>query len=91
MSTEFTEEDVKAIFDSLNNPKYPWRTIEGISKETGIDSCIVRQVLNTNCDRVVKSAYPSKSGRELYTTRLKFKKSSTFLKKMIGALKSRVE
>ena len=82
---------MKSVFDSLDNPKHDWRTIEGISKEAGIDPCIVREVIRTECDRIIKSAYLSKSGRELYTTRLKFKKSSSILKKMIGAIKSRAE
>ncbi len=91
MGTEFTKEDVKDVFDKLDNPKYEWRTIEGISKEAGIDPHIVQKVLRAKGNKIIKSAYLSNSGEELYTTRRKFKKSSSFLKKMIGAVKSRAE
>ncbi len=91
MGTKFTKEDVKDVFDTLGNPKHDWRTIEGISKEAGIDPEIVRKVIRAKGNKIIKSAYLSESGRELYTTRLKFKKSSSFLKKMIGTVKSRAE
>ena len=91
MKNEFTKEDVKDVFDTLDNPKYEWRTIEGISKETGIDPQIVRKVIRAKGGKIIKSAYLSDSGRELYTTQHKFKRASSLVKKMIGAIKSRAE
>lgn len=91
MSKKLTEEDVKAIFDSLENPKYEQRTIEGISKETGIDQDKVQQTIKAHSDEVVKSAYMSKSEKSMYTTRSKFRREATILQKLFGAVKSRVE
>lgn len=91
MNEKLSEEDVKVIFDSLENPKYKWRTIDGISKETGIDQDKVKQAIKAHSDEIVKSAYMSESGKSLYTTRSKFRREASILNKLFGAVKSRVE
>ena len=91
MNKESPEETKKAIFKALVNPKYQWRTIEGISKETGIEPDIIQRVIRKYSDEVVKSALMSKSGKSLFTSRSKFRKEASILKKIHGAIKSRVE
>jgi hypothetical protein len=44
------------------------RTVEGISKETGLDESKVIQIIGVLSDRVVRSAVPDRKGRTLFTT-----------------------
>lgn len=91
MSKKFTKEQQDFVIKSLENPKYQWRTISGISKETGLSQDIIIEVISQNGDLVVKSSVPSKDGQELYTTRSHFRTSTPVLKKMIGAIKNRLD
>jgi len=40
----------RQVFQALDNPKWSWRTIDGIVQDTGLDPTIVRNVLRNHVD-----------------------------------------
>jgi len=55
------------VVRALENPKWDWRTIDGISEETGIDPHQVALILTflPNIVDIVQSSVPDKQGRPL--------------------------
>jgi len=80
-----------AVFRALENSKYKWRTIPGISKETGVPREQVLEILTRFNDYIVKSAVPSQEGQELYSLRSKFIREQSSIKKLIGAIRNRID
>jgi hypothetical protein len=39
---------MRRVMDALEDPRYDWRTIEGIAEQTGVDPSTVRAVLKRN-------------------------------------------
>lgn len=74
---------------ALENPKYKWRTINGVAKEAGIDEVTARRVITDLGEQVVRSSIPSKTGEELYTTRRHYRQSEGFLVRMVAILRNR--
>lgn len=56
---------------ALDDPRWDFRTIEGIAKETGLTCEQVRVIVRTNPQLVRKSAVPDRQGRTLLANRLK--------------------
>jgi len=80
-----------AVFRALENAKYKWRTIPGISKETGVPREQVLEILTRFKEYIVKSAVPSQAGEELYSLRSKFIREQSSIKKLIGAIRNRID
>ena len=70
------------ILKALENSKYKWRTLNGISKETGLDVQIVKDQIDRHSDTIIKSSIPSEDGEDLYTTRSHYRNKSSFLEKI---------
>jgi hypothetical protein len=85
-----TEEWAK-IKEALENPKFKWRTIEGITKDTGIDKALVVGIISKHEDDIVKSSIPSKMGEGLFTTRNRYKELATPWQKIKSAIRNQVE
>jgi hypothetical protein len=79
------------VLDALNNPEFEWRTVPGITKETGLDSETVVKVLDQLGFQVVKSSRRTRDAQELFTTRACFRASASPLTKMLGALRNRAD
>jgi len=58
----------KRVMNALRNPLFKWRSIEGISKETGIRPEKVKEFIDTAKAEIVQSVIPSEHGEKLYTT-----------------------
>ncbi len=84
-------EKSQAVLQALNAPKYDWRTVRGISLETGLDAAEVIDILAqlSEDDQVVKSNVPSKEGVDLYTARQRFREKGKFGEKLLGAIRNR--
>lgn len=65
--------EMTGIFRALGNPKYTWRTIPAIAKETGLEAQAVREFLLASADDVIQSKVPSANGDDLFTTRARLK------------------
>lgn len=83
---DFTDKIVRAA----ENPKYRWRTVQGIATETGVSQEVVAHVLSTNTDTFIQAGAPSKSGESLFTTRKRYLETATPSEKFLGALKNRL-
>jgi hypothetical protein len=82
--------DPRIIFDALENPKYKWRTLEGIATETGVAPSVIYSLIEKNREKIIQSTVPSLTGEALYTTRHHYIEQSSSLEKIIGAFKNRV-
>lgn len=64
----------RKVFEALDNPKWDFRTIKGIARETRIGSGKVREIINRYPEFIIKVTGPS--SEYLFTSKgNKFKKS----------------
>ena len=62
--------DVKAVVvKALEDPRWEWRTVDGIARETGVAEAQVLQILESSPDEVIRSRTSDAQGRALYTSR----------------------
>ena len=83
------ETEKKKIIEALNNDKFLWRTIQGISKETKIDPDLIKSVMRANTEVIVQSTSCNDKGEALFTTREKLRKEGGTLKRLSSALINR--
>jgi hypothetical protein len=55
------------VLKALEHPRWDFRTLEGISNETGFPQAKVKEILDRYPELVRKSVVPDRRGRELYT------------------------
>jgi hypothetical protein len=80
-----------AVLAALANEKYQWRTIDGITRETGLSRQEVASILASElADVVIRSAVKDRHGRTLYTTRIRYKKTRTLGSRILSALSDQV-
>jgi eukaryotic-like serine/threonine-protein kinase len=60
----------RKVFDALADPRWDFRTIEGIQKATGMSESRTLEIIRKyEGDRIRKSGIPDANGRDLYTLR----------------------
>ncbi|MFA6223844.1 MAG: hypothetical protein WC647_16180 [Desulfomonilaceae bacterium] len=69
------------VIGALGNPKYKWRTVQGVAKETGIEPEIVESVIENDVDEVIRSSFPGPNQEELFTTRANYEKKASFVER----------
>lgn len=57
----------REIFEALDDPRWDFRTIAGLSKGTGVPESTVRDVLDRYPQFIRQSPVPDLEGRALYT------------------------
>ncbi|MFD2887996.1 hypothetical protein [Chitinophaga cymbidii] len=67
-----------------------WKTLIEIASETAIKQENVIRIVLSSGD-FVQSSYREKDGLPLFTTRKAYKKNASFLDKIIGAFKNRID
>ena len=90
MGEDIDPDVLRKVIAALENPKYKWRTVGGISKDAGVAPDKVLDVLKAS-DIVVRSSVPSKSGDALFTTRARFRRSASTAEKLRGAFTNRLD
>jgi len=78
------------ISDTLSNPDYKWRTIDGIVKESGLDRSTVEKCISDNEELIIKSSIPSTEGKELYATREHYRQKSSVWQVISSAITNKV-
>lgn len=58
-------EVVERVTDALNDPRWKYRTVEGLAEDTGVDPAIVRGVLERHPDLVRRTNLKDPRGREV--------------------------
>lgn len=86
---EKLKKKIIAFFEGLGDDDY-WKTLEEISRETGIDHVTVSKVIDLSGD-FARSSYRQKAGEPLFTTRKNFRDKAPFVDKIIGAFKNRID
>jgi hypothetical protein len=86
MNKDETEEK---ILKALENPKFRWRTIRGLARETEISPEIIRTVVTIKSDRVVMASAPNTKGEALFTSRHQRRRQAGTLRRIVSALKNR--
>ena len=59
----------KKIFAALSDAKWDFRTVSGISRETGLSESEVREILGKYPEVIRKSLVRNRDGHELFTLR----------------------
>lgn len=77
------------IEEAFENPKYNWRTIRGVSKETGLSGEVIAIYITRHGDRIVKSLIRNSKGETLYTTRKKYKEKTNIFTRLSSVMKNR--
>ncbi len=81
--------DDKKLKQAFDNSKYTWRTVRGISKETGLNRESITGYIYAHGDDLVKSSSRNKRGELLFSSRKKYREKSGVLKRISSAMKNR--
>ncbi|MDR3665813.1 MAG: hypothetical protein P4L35_03110 [Ignavibacteriaceae bacterium] len=89
-STDMTQkksstEILRKVIVALENPKYDWRTLEGIVKELRLPLETVKAAIANLDDIVIRTSAPNASGHVLYTTRQHYYKKRGFFTRSLTA------
>jgi len=57
----------KAVLEALSDSRWQFRTVEGVSRSTGLEKQIVEFVIKKRADIIRKAEVPDRRGRALYT------------------------
>jgi hypothetical protein len=79
----------KRVASAMENPKYRWRTIEGLANDTGISSDQIDHLINGElADQVLTTR--DKLGRTLYTTRRHYNRSQPLVNRLLTVLSDQI-
>jgi hypothetical protein len=89
--SEYSNVQVKKIIDFFDSQgaNY-WKTVEEIAMATELNSALVSKILSTSGE-FVRSSYRSKAGEPVFTSRKLFRDKASFVDKMIGSFKNRID
>lgn len=88
-----SEVEVKVI-DALENPKFKWRTLKGVSKEIQLDLSQVETAIELlkDDDMIVIASTPTENGDLLYTSRNRYKFNKEFrVNRLLSVLSDKVK
>ena len=74
-----TDPAERKVFEALADPQWDFRTIEGISKVSGLSKEQVTEILSKYPELVRRSLFPDASGRDLFTLQERPMKRQEFL------------
>lgn len=80
-----TSADYEKILAALNDTKYKYRTITGISKSTGLNREIIKQEISKHGEDIVVLSRRNQQRERLYTTREHYQNTASLKEKIIGA------
>ncbi len=84
------ERDAKEkILTAIRESKYVWRTVKGISDDTGITPETIVHLLET-ADGFLRAYRPNPKGQTLYTTTEKYRRDAPWTQKLMDALTNKV-
>lgn len=80
--------NVELVISALENPKFDWRTIRGIARETGLSEDQVEDTLSDMPNIVVRSS--DENGKPLFTTRRHYDQHESLGRKFLSAIADKV-
>jgi hypothetical protein len=90
MSYELDEKG-HSVVRALENPKYNWRTVDGISQETGIDPYQVALILKFLPNKTELVQTTDRLGRDLFTTRRHYNRTQNVLNRILSTFSDRIK
>ena len=78
------------MIGALEDERYDWRTVDGVSEQTGMPSPRVQEILKKLESEVVRSSIPDELGRALYTTRKHYRETHGLWDRFRSALSDKV-
>ncbi len=76
------------IFEALEDPRWDWRTLNALSRASGLDDEGTRRVLRKYPVLVRQSEVPGPNGEELYTLQSRYFDRKSFLEKVLTSVSS---
>jgi hypothetical protein len=81
--------DLKAaVVKALEDPRYDWRTLDGLVRSVGKRDAEILQILNSMPDQIVRAT--TADGRTVFTTRNHYEQTHGFGDKLLSALADKV-
>jgi len=79
------------VLEALSNPKYEWRTVEGIAREKSLPPGDVIYALEVDLDdTVIRASFPDDRGRRLYMKRSRYTQRRSLLNRVLSVLSDEV-
>jgi len=78
------------IIRALEDDRYEWRTVDGVSEQIGIPAAQVQEILESLKQEIVRSSIPDEAGRSLYTTRKHYRDTHGLGARFLDALSDKV-
>lgn len=85
----FTNDQRVKVIAAFENPKFKWRTVHGVARDSGVPDEQVREIIERTQGLIVQSSVPSNDGLPLFTTRRHLRKYGTTFERLMGAFKNR--
>ena len=75
---------------ALENPKYEWRTLRGVARETSLSESELLAQFKDHEDQVIRSSIPNKDGEDLFTTRDHYRKTASVWDRLTSSIQMKV-
>lgn len=79
----------KLLEEAFRNPEYVWRTLRGVSEETGVDLEVVQEYVVAHGHEIIKSSATNQKGEQLYTAREVYRNKENPVRRLMAAFKNR--
>ena len=88
-----TQTNVTSVTNALQSPQWEWRTVNGVSTDTGLSEEIVRKIIRylISTGDVIQSEVDSEDGRKLYTTRKHYEGKASLWDRVKAAFRNRAD
>jgi hypothetical protein len=74
--------EMARVVEALEDSRYDWRTVEGVSRVAALPPARVIEILRTHPDTFMQSAVPDPQGRPLFTTRRHYRQTHSSLDRL---------
>lgn len=78
------------VIEALEDSRYDWRTLDGMSEQTGLERAQIRRIIDDLGSIIVRSSVPDEEGRALYTTRKHYNSTHGLGARLLDALADKV-
>ena len=82
-------DEKESLAEAFQNPEFTWRTVRGVSEETGIDPEAVQEFIVTHGDEIIKSSAINQKGEALYAARDVYRSKESPVRRLLAAFKNR--
>ena len=81
--------ETKKLRAAFENPKYKWRTIKGVAKETGLSRESVKTYVTDHGEYIVRSSVRNTKGEQLFASRQVYRNKAGIFRRITSGIKNR--